>query len=109
MPMRVAIPISNDQGLDSTIAHHFGRASAFAIVDTDNDQVQIRPNTGLALGGICAESLLGHRIQIVLCDDLGRGAHRKLKDLGAVVYTGARGSVRQAIAAWRAGRLVEVH
>ena len=38
--MRIAISVDNNQGLDSTIAHHFGRCPYFAFVDLVGQEVK---------------------------------------------------------------------
>ncbi|HIE24584.1 MAG TPA: dinitrogenase iron-molybdenum cofactor biosynthesis protein, partial [Anaerolineales bacterium] len=38
--MHIAISVENNKGLDSTVAHHFGRCPFFALVDVEGTEIQ---------------------------------------------------------------------
>ncbi|MCD4740615.1 dinitrogenase iron-molybdenum cofactor [archaeon] len=39
--MKIAIPIKNNDGMDSVVADHFGRAADFALYDSDTKQLKV--------------------------------------------------------------------
>ena len=55
MTKRIMMPVEDNTGLDAKIAHHFGRAPYFAIVEFDENQktpkVTIEPNRSEHMGG----------------------------------------------------------
>ena len=38
--MKIALSIENNNGLESTVAHHFGRCPYFALVDVNGKEVE---------------------------------------------------------------------
>jgi predicted Fe-Mo cluster-binding NifX family protein len=55
MTTRIVIPVEDENGLESHVAQHFGRAPYFAVVDLENGQltnITIQSNTGEHTGGI---------------------------------------------------------
>lgn len=105
--MRICVPTEGNGGLDDRVGEHFGRSPTYTIYDTETGEVEILPNTSEHLGGsgLPAELLAQAGVDVVLCAGLGRRAMALLSQYGIEVYTGAFGTVREALQAWQAGRL----
>ena len=54
MTKRIMLPVEDEAGLEAKVAHHFGRAPYFAIVELDESQkspkVKIEPNRSEHMG-----------------------------------------------------------
>lgn len=105
--MRVCIPTAGEGGLDDQVGEHFGRAPTYTIYDTETGEVEVLPNTSEHLGGsgLPVELLAQAGVDVVLCAGIGSRALSLLSQYGIEVCTGAIGTARQALEAWRAGRL----
>ena len=105
--MRVCVPSAGPGGLDDWVGEHFGRVPTYTIYDTETGQVEILPNTSEHMGGVGlpAELLAQAGVEVVICAGLGRRAIGLLSQSGIEVCTGATGTVREAIEAWRSGKL----
>ena len=105
--MRVCVPSAGPGGLDDLVGEHFGRVPTYTIYDTETGQVEILPNTSEHMGGagLPAELLAQAGVDVVICSGLGRRAIGLLSQSGIEVCTGASGTVREAIEAWRSGKL----
>ena len=90
----------------------FGRCSTFIIVDTETMQAEAMPNSsiGAAHGaGIGAsQAVAGAGVGAVLTGQVGPNAHMALSQAEVKVYTGASGTVRQTVEAYKRGELREV-
>ncbi|MBD3308262.1 dinitrogenase iron-molybdenum cofactor biosynthesis protein [candidate division KSB3 bacterium] len=107
--MKICIPTLEDKGLASAVSSHFGRASLFAIVNEDTDEVNFIPNNGQHHGGgMTPAQIIGqHGVDVVLCSGLGVKAVRLFEQQGIHVYCNASGTVADALKAYRAGQLPE--
>ena len=105
--MRVCVPSAGPGGLGDLVGEHFGRVPTYTIYDTETGQVEILPNTSEHMGGagLPAELLAQAGVEVVICAGLGRRAIDLLTQSGIEVCTGASGTVREAIEAWRSGKL----
>ena len=104
---KYAIPIENDNGLNSPIAQHFGRAPAFAIVTENKEMVSTIENVSEHFGGKGKppELLSQKDIDILLCGGLGPNAIKQFENFGIEVYIGARGTINETIDSFKAGKL----
>jgi predicted Fe-Mo cluster-binding NifX family protein len=111
MAMKVAVAASGDN-LDAAVDPRFGRCPMFLIVDTDTMQFQALPNPGAQAGqgaGIQAAQLVANAgVQAVIAGNYGPNAHQALSAGGIEALTGAAGTVRQAVEAFKAGQLTAV-
>ncbi len=105
--MKVAVPSSDDSGLDSQVFPHFGRCPFYTLMDTESGEVSILPNKSSHFGGSKSppELLLEEGVSVLICGDLGRKAIALFRDAGIGVYIGAKGSVKEGIEAWKNGGL----
>ena len=103
----IAVPCSDDKGLESGIFAHFGRCPYFFILDTETKDERVIPNTSEHLGGEgTPPALLANEgVTVLICEDLGRRAIMELSRLGIGVYVGANGTAGDAIEAWSKNEL----
>ena len=105
--MKIAVPTTDDGGLQATIASHFGQAAYFTIIDSESGEVSPQPNTGEHHGGAVtpAQLIAEAGTNMVLCGGLGSRAVALFAQAGIDVYVGAQGTVQDALDAHRDGRL----
>ena len=107
--MKVVITCKGETLKDRTDPR-FARCPTFLIVDTESLEVEAIPNQassqtlGASLG---AAKQLAHRDEVnaVITGQVGPNAVRILENAGISVHVGARGTAREALKAYRAGRL----
>ncbi|MEA3355738.1 MAG: NifB/NifX family molybdenum-iron cluster-binding protein [Candidatus Bipolaricaulota bacterium] len=104
--MKICITASG-QGLASSVNPSFGRAPYFLFVDPQSEEVETVENVPGAHGaGVqAAQTVANRKVAAVLTGSIGPNAHRGLQAAGIEIYTGAKGTVKDAIADYRAGRL----
>lgn len=101
---------SQGPNLNSPVDPRFGRARHFLLVDTGSGAFTAHDNTqnlnapqGAGIQAAQAVARLG--AAAVLTGHVGPKAFAVLKAANIAVYTGASGSVRDAVAAFQAGKL----
>jgi len=105
--MKICIPTMGQNGLDNLVGEHFGRVPTYTIVDLDTDDVKVIPNTSHHMGGQVdpPEIMAREGVNVMICQGLGRRAITMFEEFGIEVYIGATGTVKDAVAAFRQGRL----
>jgi predicted Fe-Mo cluster-binding NifX family protein len=108
--MKIAISIETDQGLDSTIAHHFGRCPYFALADLDGEEISSldiikNPFFESHQPGQVPEFIRGQDAAIMISGGMGRKALEFFSQFDIKVKTGASGSLENALQAYLAGEL----
>ncbi len=105
--MKIAVPSSDDSGLDSTVFLHFGRCPFYTLVDTESGDVEILRNDSTHFGGSKSPPglLIDNGVSVLVCGDLGRKAIALFEDAGIDICIGAKGTVREAVEAWKKGEL----
>ncbi len=92
--MQIGFPVTNDEGMESTVYGHFGSAPAFVVVDTEKNAVRTIHNQDLHhMHGACnpIRALDGQMLDSLIVGGIGGGALQKLNALGIKVYgAGAR-------------------
>ena len=109
--MKIAIPVAEYHGLESTVHGHFGSAIAFALVDTEKLSVEAIGNRDHAhVHGACSpmKALAGARPDAVIVGGIGTGALLGLKAAGIKVYRAAGGTVADAVRQFKAAELPEI-
>lgn len=95
--------------LDSDIDPRFGRCQFFIIMHTDNMEYKVVDNASAnASGGAgiaAAQIVINNDVQVVLTGNVGPKAYRVLSEAGIQVFTGATGSIRNAIESYKSGGL----
>ena len=102
---RMAIPIMEDNGLDSSLSLHFGSAPYFAFIEVEEGQIvslNVKENGGARLShkkGIQAANLLvEEKVDVVLAGSLGEGPFHVLGDnLIQIYYLPKSVEIREAI------------
>ena len=109
--MKVAIS-AQGKDLDSTVDPRFGRAKYFIVVDPETESFTAHDNSQnlnapQGAGIQAAKNVLDSGAVIVISGNVGPKAFDALRAAGITVYTGASGTVRDTLGAFRAGRLTE--
>lgn len=97
--------------LDAQIDPRFGRCAYFIIVDSDTMSFKAIQNTSTsALSGAgiqAAQTVVNEGVNVVVTGSVGPNAYQVLASAGVKIFTGAFGTVREAVEAYKAGRLRE--
>ena len=108
--MKIAVSSTGDN-LESDVDMRFGRCKYFMIVESDSMEFNAVSNESImASGGAgikAAESIVNQDVEIVLTGNIGPNAHSTLKAAGIKVFTGANGTVKQAVEQYKKGELKE--
>jgi predicted Fe-Mo cluster-binding NifX family protein len=96
--------------MDSEVDPRFGRARQFAVVDTATGEIEVIDNAqgvGAVQGaGVhAAETASRLGADCLITGHCGPKAFRALQAAGVAVFTGAAGTVREALQQLEAGRL----
>jgi predicted Fe-Mo cluster-binding NifX family protein len=106
--VKFCIP-ARGEDLDAAVDTRFGRAERFVVIDTDTGEVRSFPNAGAASGhgaGVqAARSVAASGAEAVLAPACGPKAFEVLQAAGIAVYSGAAGTLREALEAFESGRL----
>lgn len=106
--MKIAVS-TNGNDLDSPFVPVFGRCPVYLIVDTDTMGFEaITNDAAMAAGGAgiqAAQDVARRGIGAVITGNIGPNAYRVLAAAGLPVYTFSGSTVRQAVEAFKAGRL----
>jgi len=111
---RVALPIVDDAGMNSSVSEHFGSAPFYLFVDVDGDGVKrwyTRENKAASLerkrGITVTNMIVEEDATVLLSDELGDGPFHVLRDNFIGTYPVAGGtSVRDALDQMISGELV---
>ena len=108
--MRIAITAKSNI-LESDIDPRFGRCNYFLIVDTDTMNFNsISNESAKASGGAgiqAAQNIAKTGVKIVLTGNIGPNAFQTLTADGIKVFTGASGTIIEAIKKYKNGELKE--
>ncbi len=106
--MKVAVAASGNN-LDAPADPRFGRCNYFVIADSETMEFEGLDNTAAAQGsgaGIAAAQLVANSgAEAVIAGNYGPNAFQALSAGGLQLYSGATGTVRQAVEAFKAGQL----
>ncbi len=108
--MRIAISAETENGLESIVAHHFGRCPYFALVDLDetevkNMQVVANPFYSTHQPGQVPEFIHQQGADVMISGGMGRRALQFFQEYKIETATGATGSVQSAVTAYLNGQL----
>ena len=108
--MRIAISAENNNGLDSTVAQHFGRCPYFALVEIEENEIKginILENpffSGHEVGQVPG-FINEQGADVMLSGGMGGRAIQFFTQFGIDIATGASGTVKQAVTEFLAGNL----
>jgi predicted Fe-Mo cluster-binding NifX family protein len=110
--MKICITSTGDK-LDSAVDPRFGRCANFIIVDTDSLEFKaiVNPNIETTGGaGIQSSQLVAKEgVEAVVTGNVGPNAVQTLSSLGIKIFTGAAGTVKEAIQKYKAGEYKETN
>lgn len=93
--------------LESDVDARFGRCPYFVFVEIEEMGVDAVENLNASLGGgagiQAAQTVVDYGAQAVLTGNCGPNAYQVLAAAGVVVYTGAAGTVGEAVEAFKRG------
>jgi len=102
---------STGKNLDAVVDQRFGRCPYFLIVDTETMKVKTISNEGtLSSGGAgiqAAQIVTKEDVGSVVTGNIGPNAFQILQAAGIKVYTGAEGTIKEAIENYKKGKLQE--
>jgi cation diffusion facilitator family transporter len=113
---RIAIPIQENKGLESTPKAHFGSASQFIFVDVDQEHITnwlVKPNPGANLskkrGITTANFLITEKATTLLTRELGEGPFHVLRDSFIEIYKFEKESnVKKTVEVFLHGKLEKI-
>jgi predicted Fe-Mo cluster-binding NifX family protein len=115
MTKRIMMPVEDAAGLEAQVAHHFGKAPFFALVDLDEKQktpkVKIEPNKSEHMGGAPGhshESFLALKPDVVVAYAMGPGALNTFQDAGVTVLQATSDTVKGNLESFKEGKLTEL-
>ncbi|MFZ5993820.1 MAG: NifB/NifX family molybdenum-iron cluster-binding protein [Thermodesulfobacteriota bacterium] len=106
--MRIAVSVKQPS-LEGEIDPRFGRCQYFLIVEPETMEFEVveNPNVGASGGaGIMTAKLIADKqIQAIITGSIGPNASRVLSAAGIQMVTGVTGKIRDAIEAFKSGRI----
>ncbi len=109
--MKIAV-CSSGNTLESLADPRFGRCAYFMIVDTETFEFSASQNPGVmsaqGAGIQAAQVVSSHGVSAVIAGNFGPNAYTALSAAGIHTYTGASGTVKNAVEQLKNGQLQEV-
>jgi predicted Fe-Mo cluster-binding NifX family protein len=107
--MKLAIS-AQGAGLESPVDPRFGRATYFVVVDTDTGDIRaqdnaVNLNAAQGAGIQAGKNVVDLGVEAVITGHVGPKAFATLQAGGVKVYTGASGTVAEALDQFKAGKL----
>jgi predicted Fe-Mo cluster-binding NifX family protein len=107
--MKIAVPSTSDDGLNSYVSRHFGRAPYYTFVEVEEGRisgVEVVPAPFEEHGpGDIPRFVKEYGGEIVIAYGMGRRAVECFEELGIKVVLGASGKVGEVVEAFLQGRL----
>ena len=108
--MKIAVT-STGKTLVSQVDRRFGRAACFIIVDTETMSFETIANESVAAAGgagiSSAKVVIDAGAEAVLTGNCGPNAERTLSAAGVKLYTGATGTVAEAVELFKSSKLTQ--
>ncbi len=99
--MKIAVTASNNDGYDSKVNKHFGRSPFFAILDTEEREIELVKNAAAQASsgaGVQAAQLISERgVKVLLSGSVGPKAYTALSSGDIQMYITKDESVREAV------------
>ena len=97
--------------LNAMVDQRFGRCSCFLIIDTDTMNFEsISNESAMSSGGAgiqAAQTVAKAGVKVVVTGNMGPNAFQTLSAAGIKVFTGADGTIKEAIEKYKKGELKE--
>jgi predicted Fe-Mo cluster-binding NifX family protein len=114
MTKRIMLPVEDKTGLEAQVAHHFGMAPYFAIVEIEENKglkVKTEPNKSEHMGGPAGhshESFLALKPDVVIAYSMGPGALNTFLNAGIPVLEATGDTVKANVESFKEGKLKEL-
>ena len=114
MSIRIVVPVSEENGVDSKLSQHFGMAPFYAIVELDDKynmtSASTIANTSEHFGGVGLppDRILQLKPNALVTYGLGPKALRMFQDAGVAVLRTEANTVREVVNAYNSNRLQEL-
>jgi predicted Fe-Mo cluster-binding NifX family protein len=109
--MKICIT-SEGSSLDSKVDPRFGRCQYFIIADTDSLEFEAIENPNMeSMGGAgiqSAQLVSSKQVKAVVTGNVGPNAFQTLQAAGIEIFTGASGTVKEAIEKYKKGEFKAV-
>jgi len=107
--MNICIPLKEDNGLESAISGHFGRAPFHYIVNTQTGEAELLAKSEGEHGQcVPAHTFIERKVDVVLCMGMGRGAAMSFSSAGIPVMQTTAATLKEAWAQFEAKKLVQM-
>jgi predicted Fe-Mo cluster-binding NifX family protein len=108
--MRIAVSVETNNGLESLVAHHFGRCPFFTLVDVEGTEVKAvevidNPYYGAHQPGQVPGFIHQQKADVMLSGGMGGRAIQFFNQFGIQAATGATGTVQFALQSYLGGEL----
>ncbi|MDY6931787.1 MAG: NifB/NifX family molybdenum-iron cluster-binding protein [Halobacteriota archaeon] len=104
--MRICITATG-KDLDAEVDPRFGRCQYFVIVDPDSMKFEALSNASISASGgagiKAAQTIVNEGAEVVITGNVGPNAFQTLSAAGIKIITGASGTLREAIDAYKRG------
>ena len=108
--MKIGIT-STGEDMDANVDQRFGRCKYFLIVDTESMEFEALSNeNAMAYGGAgvqAAQTIARTGVEVIVTGSVGPNAFQTLSAAGVKIFTGASGTVKEAIEKYKKGELNE--
>jgi predicted Fe-Mo cluster-binding NifX family protein len=95
--------------LNSQVDPRFGRCECFVIINTENMEMEVIPNTSAqtahGAGVQAAQTIANQNVEVVITGKVGPNAYEVLSMSRIKIITGAVGTIGQVIEQYKSGRL----
>jgi len=108
--MKIAISSTGDN-LESNVDMRFGRCRYFILIDSESMEFKALSNESIMESGgagiKAAETIANQNVNIVLTGNIGPNAYSTLKAAGIKIFTGAEGTIKEAMNKYKNNELKE--
>ena len=105
--MKIVIPTNNKDGLEDTVALHFGRCNTYTFLNQSGEVIEIIDNTSEHMGGTGSppELMKKHGANVLLCKSLGRRALNLCAELKIKVFVSNAEKVKNIFQEWKENKI----
>ena len=108
--MKIAVT-STGPTLDDNVDARFGRCAYFLIIDTETMDFDVIENQSVSTAGGAginsAKTVIDAGADAVITSNCGPNAERTLTASGISIYTSVKGTVKEAVEAFKNGKLTQ--
>lgn len=109
--MKLCLPVTENDGIKSSVSEHFGSAPYFIIVDTDTTECSVITNTNSNHShGMCQplSVLSNYQFDGIVVGGIGLGALNKLRASNIKVFKTEYTNITDTVEAYKANKLKEM-